>query len=339
MTSLPTRLKIDIRDNWTKEESTLQKAQKVLADLIGYQIHSEPEWHMLWAELQPNFPDMSTFIPSISSIVTAWCNALTTILDDDKNSEWTEQLLEELSNTNTLKIRLEVSGKDRPTTRWTADKNAFTIFLPKASPSSTSTMVGGFSSDFLSCFQPEPAQPVPLATSHTLPDDSWADIEVDSASGKVDTREEKLSASSAALMNEAIIDIIPDINTLERPEYLMLKPPYHLSISHSTYQKEMVVQCSHPPSLKVIEGYLKRWTKRDNNTVNRPPAVVITLQESPFGLGLVFDRLHISMQNSRMNYMLSPTMLLSFVEGVLRYKLTFGNGDTWTFRKETEFKS
>ena len=32
-------------------------------------------------------------------------------------------------------------------------------------------------------------------------------------------------------------------------------------------------------------------------------------------------------------------MLLSFVEGVLGYKLTFGNGDTWTFKKETEFKS
>ena len=67
--------------------------------------------------------------------------------------------------------------------------------------------------------------------------------------------------------------------------------------------------------------------------------MVITLQESPFGLGLVFDRLNISMQNVRMNYMLSPTMLLSFVEGVLGYKLTFGNGDTWTFKKETEFKS
>ena len=62
---------------------------------------------MLWAELQPNFPDMSTFIPSICGTVTAWCNALSTLLDDDKNSEWTEQVLEELSKTNALKIRLE----------------------------------------------------------------------------------------------------------------------------------------------------------------------------------------------------------------------------------------
>jgi hypothetical protein len=131
-------------------------------------------------------------------------------------------------------------------------------------------MVGGFSSDFLSCFEPEAAQPVPLAARPALPDDSWADIEVDSASDKIETREEKPFASSAApTASKTVIDILPDISTLERPEYLMLKPPYHLIISHSTYQKEIIVQCSHPPSLKVIEGYLKRWTKRDNNTVNR----------------------------------------------------------------------
>lgn len=136
----------------------------------------------------------------------------------------------------------QVSGKERPTTRWTPDKKAFTIFLPKAGPSSPSTMVGGFSSDFLSCFELEAAQPVPLAARPALPDDSWADIEVDSASGKIETREEKPFASSAApTASKTVIDI----------------------------QKEIIVQCSHPPSLKVIEGYLKRWTKRDNNTVNR----------------------------------------------------------------------
>lgn len=149
-------------------------------------------------------------------------------------------------------------------------------------------MVGGFSSDFLSWFQPEVAQPVPLAARPALPDDSWADIEVDSASGKIETHEEKPFASSALsaapTASKTVIDILPDVSTLERPEYLMLKPPYHLIISHSTYQKEMVVQCSHPPSLKVIEGYLKRWTKRDNNTVNHVsfPVSSIILRKSGY---------------------------------------------------------
>ncbi|OCK84637.1 hypothetical protein K432DRAFT_413867 [Lepidopterella palustris CBS 459.81] len=249
-----------------------------LSDLIGYKILCEPEWRMLWTELQPHFSDMSTFIRSVCSTVTAWCNTLVALLDDNTNFEWTKQSVQSTS----------------------------------------------------------------LANRPTFTEDSWADIKVDHASGRIEAREEKptmsVSGFSSTPLTRDSLDILPDVSSLERPEYLMLKPPYHLIISHSAHQKEMVVQCSHPPTLKVIERYLKQWTKRDNNTVNRPLAVIITLQKSPFGLRIVFDRLHISMQNARMHYLLGPTMLLSFVEGVLGYKLTFGNGDMWTFRKKTEFR-
>ncbi|OCK83714.1 hypothetical protein K432DRAFT_321727 [Lepidopterella palustris CBS 459.81] len=335
--SLPMRLKIDIRDKWVKEDTALQKAQKALSELIGYKIQCEPEWPMLWTELQPYFPDTSTFIPSVCSTLVAWCNALTTLLDDDSNSEWTELALEELSKASVLRIRIEVDGTDRPTTKWTSEKSAFTIFLPKSGTHHQSTMAAGFNGDFLACFQPEPVPRIPLASKFEMPDDSWADIETDSAvaSGRIEPPKE--TASSTTAPAKVVVDRLPDASLLERPEYLMLKPPYHLILS--AYLKEMTVQCSHPPTLKVIEEYLKRWTKRDNGTVNRPQAVVLTLQESPFGLGLVFDRLHISIEHSRMNYRLGPTMLLSLIEGVLGYTLTYGTGDTWTFRKETEFKS
>jgi len=71
----------------------------------------------------------------------------------------------------------------------------------------------------------------------------------------------------------------------------------------------------------------------------QPPAATLTLHESPFGLGLVFDRLTISIQTSRMNFVLNPTLLLSFVEGVLGYKPVYGDGGSWTFRRNVGFKS
>jgi hypothetical protein len=71
----------------------------------------------------------------------------------------------------------------------------------------------------------------------------------------------------------------------------------------------------------------------------QPPAATLELHESPFGLGIVYNRLTISIQNARMNFVLSPTLLLSFVEGVLGYKPVFGDGGTWTLRRDVGFKS
>ncbi|KAF2495273.1 hypothetical protein BU16DRAFT_527149 [Lophium mytilinum] len=342
--SLPTRLKIDIRDNWSKEDTKLQKAQKALSDLVGYRIDCEPEWQMLWAELQPHYPDTSTFIPSVCAVVSAWCDALTTLLDDEKNEEWTEKVLEELGKTHKVKIRLEVLPKPpspRPTTTWTAPQSAFTIHLPKAPLNLTSSLSSGFSEDLLACLDP-PVAPTPLS-QRQVPDDSWADIEVDSTSGAISTRDTGPSTANVQKKAETAaaveLDTLPDVATLPRPEYLALKPPYHMIIMYSPHAKEISIQCSHPPSLKVVEGYLERWTKRDNNTANRPPAATLKLHESPFGLGIVLDGLTISTQGSRMNFVLSPTLLLSFVEGVLGYKPVSGDGGTWTFRRDIGFKS
>ncbi|KAF2179114.1 hypothetical protein K469DRAFT_695019 [Zopfia rhizophila CBS 207.26] len=338
--ALPTRLKVDIRDHWTKEDAPFQKASKSLSDLLGYRALCEPEWHMLWTELRPYFSDMSTFVPSVSSTMTAWCKTFTALLDEEKNAEWTEQVLEELPKMNILRIRLEVGGDEKPMTRWTADQKTFIVYLPKCGPSYQPTTSGVFRTDFLDCFRTEPARPTPLALRSPLPDDSWADIEVDTATGNLSTREgqAKTPPEPYPALVKASLHVLPDISTLERPEYLMLKPPYHLIITHSTYQKEIIVQCSHPPTLKVIEGYFKRWTKLDTNTVNDPPAAEIFLRESPFGLSSIHDQLVISMQNSRAHFTLSITFLLSFVEGVLGYVFAFGDGGSWTFRREIGFK-
>jgi hypothetical protein len=64
---------------------------------------------MLWTELKPYHPDPSTFVPSVCAVVKAWCDALTTLLDDEKNEGWIEKVLEELGKWRSLKLRIEVS--------------------------------------------------------------------------------------------------------------------------------------------------------------------------------------------------------------------------------------
>ena len=87
----------------------MQSSFAQLSKLIGYPVSIEPEWQLLWTELQKSFPDAGTFVPEFARGVVLWCNTLNNLADDESNESWTELLLEKLSNTRVLKVVLEVS--------------------------------------------------------------------------------------------------------------------------------------------------------------------------------------------------------------------------------------
>jgi hypothetical protein len=97
-----------IRDAWDSPTAPVNESLKTLSDLVGYECSITPEWGMLWAELQPHFPDIGTFVPEIASVVKLWADTLTARLNDDRNSEWTDTLLEEVGKTQRIKVLLEV---------------------------------------------------------------------------------------------------------------------------------------------------------------------------------------------------------------------------------------
>ncbi len=80
-----------------------------LARLIGYPVSCEPEWHMLWTELEPAYPDKATFVPGIAKVIEAWSGSLVRRLGDDHFEAWTELLLEKLSRVNAVKLLIQVS--------------------------------------------------------------------------------------------------------------------------------------------------------------------------------------------------------------------------------------
>lgn len=69
---------------------------------------------MLWTELEPKFPDKNTFVPSITGVIAAWCEVLGARLEDDKFTEWTEDLLGKLESVRSVKIHVQVCGHCLP---------------------------------------------------------------------------------------------------------------------------------------------------------------------------------------------------------------------------------
>jgi hypothetical protein len=66
----------------------------------------------------------------------------------------------------------------------------------------------------------------------------------------------------------------------------------------------------------------------------------VTLHQSAFGLGEMFDRLVISTENTRYTnkFQVTSPMVVALIEGVLGYNLVPSLGG-WNFRRDTEFKT
>jgi hypothetical protein len=104
----PTRIRQNIRDQITSKDAPLTATTSKLSTLLGYPISFDPEWGMLWTTLHSYYPDQATFIPNVASVITTWCHAFTTWIEDDSNEEAVERLLDALKGYGSLKLALEV---------------------------------------------------------------------------------------------------------------------------------------------------------------------------------------------------------------------------------------
>ncbi len=64
----------------------------------------------------------------------------------------------------------------------------------------------------------------------------------------------------------------------------------------------------------------------------------MTLHQSPFGLGEMFDRLTLNTETSYSNrFTVTSPMIVALIEGLLGYELISRDG--WHFRRDTAFKT
>jgi len=148
----------------------------------------------------------------------------------------------------------------RPVTAWQEDKLIFVISLPNADPVPASTVLAGFSSDFLSLFTASPQAPTTTATAPEDPEDpeAWAELSLPEAHTVAPPR-------TATDVGE---DALPELAMIPRPEELLKKPPYWIVVRQEGRARVMI-QGSHTPSLACLEAYLKRWCRGDVGIVDR----------------------------------------------------------------------
>lgn len=108
------KIRSDIRDHFEAPTCVLQNAFKTLESIVGLKVSCNPEWNMLWAELEPKFPDKNIFVPNITGVIAAWCEVLGARLEDDKVTEWTEDLIGKLESVRSVKIHVQVCGHSLP---------------------------------------------------------------------------------------------------------------------------------------------------------------------------------------------------------------------------------
>ncbi|KAI0381099.1 hypothetical protein F5Y04DRAFT_83837 [Hypomontagnella monticulosa] len=313
LSKLPLTVRIGIRDHWDSADAPVRRALFSVKELLGIDVAVEIMWDLLFSNLGDDYPDKATFVPSISAGVQAFLDALQDILDAEANPEWTDTLLEHAEGC--LRLFIGVSKKTEPTVFWFTKGVGLNVNLPRGSMTSPAEMQSMFKVKLLSCFDDQQA---------VL--DDWADVGV-----------EVVDDSPAAASSSQPADVLPDINMLPRPDELLLKPPYHLVV-YGGGEKFIEVQCSHSPTLELLAEYLKKWCRINPQNVNRPPAVDVKLHQASFSFGLVYDRLTMTIDDRTYNFHVSPMLVLSFVEGVLKYKSVSVNGSTWTFRRDVEFK-
>lgn len=212
---------------------------------------------------------------------------------------------------------------------WSDQRCAFVVQLPKKQVLFPSQLYPSFRGGLLDCFGAK-------STSTPAAADDWADVEVDKTTGKPAVSEPPTTTSVA--QRPAASEYLPNWESLPRPDELLLKPPYHLILHAGVGQ--ISIECSHSPSLKLLSDYLKRWCRVNHNDSRSPPAVDIRLQQSAFGLSEMFDRLELSTKENRYvaQFQVTTPMMLALIEGVLGYTMLSGEGGTWTFRRETEFR-
>ncbi|KAK7942920.1 uncharacterized protein PG986_012033 [Apiospora aurea] len=345
MSELPLKVRVGIRDSWSSEDAPVRKSLKTLREILGLDVAVEPEWPLLLAALDGSYPDKQTLVPAVAQCVRVWCDLLAAALEDeDATAEWAETLLERAGGLLRLFLEVQVSKNEGLRLTWSNDRTGFVITLPRGQMPYLTELEAAFRGQLLNCFNKDAgaSQSTTLASRAAAPADDWADVSLDAATGKAAVVESAKDADRCSNTQyvppiKAAYAVIPECGTLARPDDLLLKPPYHLVV-YDRGSSEVEIHSSHSPSLQLLSEYLKKWCRVNQQNHQKPPCVDIKLHQSAFGLGLIYDRLTLSVDRPYAQYGVSPMIVLSLVEGVLGYQNVGNEGSCWKFRKDVELK-
>ncbi|CEJ92666.1 hypothetical protein VHEMI08301 [[Torrubiella] hemipterigena] len=234
------------------------------------------------------------------------------------------------------------------TTLWSESQKAFVLTLPKSKVIDAKAFAESFRDDLYEEFEtPLDAEESTKSAAATLADAAaadaeWTDVTEEPAKKTPVTQPTTRDAVSAASQAQAPrveteLLYLPKAQELARPNDLLSKPPYRITVHARSSAVDIL--SNHSPSLEMLEAYMTRWCRSDYNYTNKPPIVDLKLHNSPWGLGPMYDRLSMTIpKNSYQVEYISPLMPISMIEGVLGFKETYSDGSTWHFLRTVPFK-
>lgn len=283
----PIKLKLAIRDHFTLPTSPLQTTLHSLTTLLGLPILLTPEWPLLLTSLSPLYPpsDSTLLVLSLAGTIQTFARSLAELLDDPLHDAWTETVLERINGGGAggLRVFLDVAGDGEVGVRWSegVGRVGFVVTVPgRERVVRPEELAPRFRGMLEGCFEEgEGEGVVPLAVRGGGGDD-WADVEVDTATGRVDVVEKTAvtmgGTSSTSAKAPVVVEFLPNVQSLPRPDELFLRAPYYLTVSAGHDGVE--IHGSHSPSLKVIAEYFKKWCRvnhHDSTAVRTIPRRVL----------------------------------------------------------------
>ncbi|KAJ7446702.1 hypothetical protein FB451DRAFT_1055014, partial [Mycena latifolia] len=241
----PLKVRMDIRDLWDSSKSSVPDSVSSLNKILGHTITPRVEWPVMWSGLKERFPDNTVFVPTVVRYTIAWYERLSGRLENDAYADWTEQLLNVLTDESTRKAPAG-PGITRPSTKWNAKLATFHLCVPNTEPVSQSKLDSSFDKDFENLFN----------TYVDAKDDDWADVAVETRA--------KPTTTVFAPNEPPPVTRLPVLDALARPhELFTANGPYILIVEERGAM--IVVQCSHEPSLELLAAYLNKWGKSNPN--------------------------------------------------------------------------
>ncbi|KAL8708420.1 MAG: hypothetical protein Q9220_006710 [cf. Caloplaca sp. 1 TL-2023] len=104
MSRLPLKIRVGIRDHWDDKDSGVRKSLDKLQNTLGLPVNTLIDFPLLWDELQKQYPPQDTFIQDILSLVQTWAGDLTSRLENDEYSAWTERFLEMIGRSLVVRV-------------------------------------------------------------------------------------------------------------------------------------------------------------------------------------------------------------------------------------------
>ncbi|KAJ6515050.1 hypothetical protein C8R47DRAFT_500782 [Mycena vitilis] len=320
---LPLKVRMDIRDLWDSSTSSVTESVSSLNKVLGHTITPRVEWPILWAELKTEFTDNSAFVPLVVRYTIAWYERLIGRLENDRHADWTDQLLNVITEgANRKALTLHIEPAERipvPSTKWNAKLATFQLCVPKAEPVSQTKLDSTYDKCFENLFNAD------------AKDADWDDLAVE-APISVAQRSGAISPSDEA---QTVIRL-PVLDAIARPPDLFKTSGPHILIVEERVP-HIIVQSSHEPSLELLAAYLNKWGKSNPNDSQKRSILKAELIESEYFYG-VMDTLAIERNMGRRDTPLNPTLVLAFIEGVMGYKLTNTTGSCRTYVSATLLK-